>query len=216
MSIILACAKYERANGRCGRHAVCFEIQIGQPRCICEPGYDNHEHDVGCRRKNPCNDYDCSAVENSQCFVRNEEPMCVCSNNYEPHENDGEGGIYSQRSNHYFENTASVVCIPTVLCHDDVDCGLNKECHEMKENNGLPQAYCLCSDGYTDGNDINDQVLLEDTDSLTCGNLDECSNPNLNLCHRSEYCTDTVGSYTCTCREGYKVMPVTIVAVLNL
>ena len=33
--------------------------------------------------------------------------------------------------------------------------------------------------------------------------IDECADATLNNCDVNAFCTDTVGSYTCTCNTGY-------------
>ena len=33
--------------------------------------------------------------------------------------------------------------------------------------------------------------------------FDECEIDDLNNCHENAQCTDTVGSYTCSCNPGY-------------
>ena len=33
--------------------------------------------------------------------------------------------------------------------------------------------------------------------------LDECANDSLNDCHDNATCSDTEGSYTCMCKDGY-------------
>jgi len=33
--------------------------------------------------------------------------------------------------------------------------------------------------------------------------VDECSNETLNNCHENATCTDTIGSYNCSCDEGF-------------
>ena len=48
-------------------------------------------------------------------------------------------------------------------------------------------------------------VELENTDDLVCEDYNECENTNQNTCHRTEDCTDTIGSYICACKDGYKV-----------
>jgi hypothetical protein len=50
-----------------------------------------------------------------------------------------------------------VKCVPVIMCHDGVDCGENKICHEELNEINVPTAYCVCDTGYTDGTDINDQ-----------------------------------------------------------
>ena len=38
---------------------------------------------------------------------------------------------------------------------------------------------------------------------MTCSDIDECSNDTLNNCHDNATCTDTVGSFECSCEEGF-------------
>jgi hypothetical protein len=42
-----------------------------------------------------------------------------------------------------------------------------------------------------------------EADGVPCVNVDECANATLNTCSQHATCTDTVGSYNCTCDEGY-------------
>jgi len=41
-----------------------------------------------------------------------------------------------------------------------------------------------------------------DTDGLSCVDIDECENEADN-CHVNANCTNTIGSFTCQCKEGY-------------
>ncbi|XP_055995560.1 fibulin-1-like isoform X2 [Ostrea edulis] len=47
-----------------------------------------------------------------------------------------------------------------------------------------------CVDGYTFKNG-------------KCKNVNECLNPKLNACHKDAECSDTDGSYTCRCKQGF-------------
>ena len=38
---------------------------------------------------------------------------------------------------------------------------------------------------------------------MTCSDIDECFNDTLNNCHDNATCTDTVGSFECSCEEGF-------------
>ena len=71
------------------------------------------------------------------------------------------GGVYAERFNHMFYNTDNVVCNPVIPCHGLVDCGTNKECHELPNAAGLPEAFCLCREGFSDGVDENDQARVQ-------------------------------------------------------
>lgn len=39
---------------------------------------------------------------------------------------------------------------------------------------------------------------------FTCfADIDECKDSTLNNCMKKEYCTNTLGNYTCSCPDGY-------------
>ncbi|XP_064384249.1 uncharacterized protein LOC135333252 isoform X3 [Halichondria panicea] len=81
------------------------------------------------------------------------------------------------------------------FCEEDRDGCLDIQCFKGTDCTDIPapEAGARCSTcplGYT-GN------------SLTCLDIDECS-LNANLCH--QICTNTDGSYTCECNEGYQLM----------
>ncbi|MEE6508622.1 hypothetical protein FKM82_022050 [Ascaphus truei] len=50
---------------------------------------------------------------------------------------------------------------------------------------------CLCSSGYTE------------TSGNICVDVDECSNPDLNMCHPLATCMNNIGSYSCQCPIDY-------------
>ena len=38
---------------------------------------------------------------------------------------------------------------------------------------------------------------------LSLPDINECGNETLNDCHPNALCNNTIGSYTCTCKDGY-------------
>lgn len=52
--------------------------------------------------------------------------------------------------------------------------------------------YCLCNKGYR-----------LDNNNRTCQDINECKEGDINPCHHQ--CTNLVGSYKCSCRDGYKL-----------
>ena len=49
---------------------------------------------------------------------------------------------------------------------------------------------------------ISDSVKVTNA-SLFFTDIDECANPSKNNCSSNANCTDTIGSYDCTCEIGY-------------
>ncbi|KAF4108061.1 hypothetical protein G5714_010820 [Onychostoma macrolepis] len=45
--------------------------------------------------------------------------------------------------------------------------------------------------------------IIEEVTNLVVQDVDECAAPQLNSCSPHAYCTNTVGSHTCTCHPGY-------------
>jgi hypothetical protein len=62
----------------------------------------------------------------------------------------------------------------------------------------------VCDSGYSGSGDVVcEAVQDQDTPvftSVTCSNVNECLD---DPCHAQASCADTVGSYTCTCNDGY-------------
>ncbi|XP_053439657.1 adhesion G protein-coupled receptor E5 isoform X5 [Nycticebus coucang] len=92
---------------------------------------------------------------------------------------------------------------PTGTCDDinectspgGVDCGKFADCQNVEGS-----YYCSCIPGYglTSGAES-----FQNKSENTCQDMDECSSRQ-HLCHKSAVCVNTVGSYTCHCRPGWK------------
>ncbi|EDO48381.1 predicted protein, partial [Nematostella vectensis] len=62
-------------------------------------------------------------------------------------------------------------------------CSASVPCHP----GDLPSMHrCVCPPGFT---------------GIQCDDIDECTNAS--ACHVNAACTNTPGSYTCTCKQGY-------------
>lgn len=46
-------------------------------------------------------------------------------------------------------------------------------------------------------------IILKTSKSICSTDNDECSNSTLNNCHLYSVCTDTVGSFSCSCDNGF-------------
>ncbi|XP_059295390.1 wall-associated receptor kinase 2-like, partial [Lycium ferocissimum] len=82
----------------------------------------------------------------------------------------------------------SLTCIDA-RTSEDYACRENSEC--VDSDTGLRGYRCSCNEGY-EGNPY-----------LSPGgqDIDECADPNINSCEKS--CTNTPGSYNCSCPNGY-------------
>lgn len=74
--------------------------------------------------------------------------------------------------------------LPTVECHGKCD-PFNQICID---------GVCHCKDGF----------ISPSGRGGRCQDIPECNNKAWNNCHRHAYCTEKLGGYTCTCKEGYE------------
>ncbi|XP_059666606.1 wall-associated receptor kinase 5-like [Cornus florida] len=74
----------------------------------------------------------------------------------------------------------------------DYSCGRNSYC--TKRNDDVIGYECSCSQGYQ-GN-----PYLENG----CQDIDECEDPSIEICPKGAICVNTVGSYSCKCKPGYR------------
>jgi len=83
-----------------------------------------------------------------------------------------------------------------LVCTDYDECGTNGSvCGPGVDTCSLTSVggyECSCVTGYSPSSDL-----------LICEDIDECSNSTLNTCSADATCSNTDGSYNCTCNAGY-------------
>ncbi|XDB52649.1 hypothetical protein ABFV05_006265 [Capra hircus] len=79
-----------------------------------------------------------------------------------------------------------------------VDCGSSADCQNTEG-----RYYCTCSPGYEP---VSGPAVFRNESENTCRDKDECSSGE-HRCHNSTICVNTVGSYTCHCRQGWVPRP---------
>ncbi|XP_045406776.1 adhesion G protein-coupled receptor E5 isoform X4 [Lemur catta] len=94
----------------------------------------------------------------------------------------------------------------TVSCDDinecapptKVFCGKLADCQNVEGS-----YYCTCSPGYAPTSGV--KTFYNESEN-TCQDVDECGSGQ-HRCHTSTVCINTVGSYKCRCRPGWKPKP---------
>ena len=97
------------------------------------------------------------------------------------------------------------------MCADIDECSLGLDsCVENADCTDTEGSYtCMCSSGYT-GDGLSSctgklnaiQCYSPLLDQMLFSDIDECD-LGTDMCHQQATCTDTDGSYSCTCNSGY-------------
>ncbi|XP_064617045.1 latent-transforming growth factor beta-binding protein 4-like [Liolophura sinensis] len=204
MTVLMESLDVDECNGDnlCSANADC-DNTVGSYICTCKDGY--HGNGSQCEDINECDEAPCG--------------LRVCQNSV---------GLYTclnQCVNGYRLNFPFGGCLDVDECNGDNLCSANADC-----DNIVGSYTCTCKDGYH-GNgsqceDINEcdedpcglRVCQNSVGSYTCLNqcvsgfrlkdlfvgcldVDECNGDN--LCSANADCDNTVGSYICTCKDGY-------------
>ncbi|XP_012496851.1 PREDICTED: CD97 antigen [Propithecus coquereli] len=106
----------------------------------------------------------------------------------------------------FVSSSEEIFTDPTVTCDDinecapptKVFCGKLADCQNVEGS-----YYCTCSPGYAP---TSGPKTFHSENENTCQDVDECSSGQ-HRCHPSTVCTNTVGSYRCRCRPGWKPKP---------
>uniref|UniRef100_A0A8D2DYY3 Adhesion G protein-coupled receptor E1 n=1 Tax=Sciurus vulgaris TaxID=55149 RepID=A0A8D2DYY3_SCIVU len=108
-------------------------------------------------------------------------------------------GSYSCRCTVGFRPKAGApVCGDVNECADTTVCPAYATC-----TNTLGSYYCTCKRGFLSSNG---QSQFTDPEGSTCEDVDECfQDPS--ACGPNSFCTNTPGSYSCSCTAGFRPLP---------
>ena len=99
-----------------------------------------------------------------------------------------------------------------VILYSDIDecsasqdnCHINASCSNTEGSYGCQCVPGFTGDGFTcSSNKYNKVPWCQHHTDLYSPDIDECADSNLNNCSLNANCSDSIGSYDCTCSAGY-------------
>jgi Hint module/Calcium-binding EGF domain len=158
-------------------------------KCGCLPGYNAVLPDATelkdpvplewrplmCLPRDACVDFVCH--EDATCIVSSTTTaVCICNNNLV-----GDG----------IANCSPPVVVTKAPLPPRPACKVDSDCNKL-ERSVCVEGFCKCKAGFYQSNGKGH-----------CINENECAPGYPNDCHKHAFCTDTEGSYTCACKDGY-------------
>ncbi|PNI50995.1 ADGRE5 isoform 12, partial [Pan troglodytes] len=102
-----------------------------------------------------------------------------------------------------FSSFSEIITTPTETCDDINECATPSKvsCGKFSDCWNTEGSYdCVCSPGYEP---VSGAKTFKNESENTCQDVDECSSGQ-HQCDSSTVCFNTVGSYSCRCRPGWK------------
>ncbi|KAK7478693.1 hypothetical protein BaRGS_00030078, partial [Batillaria attramentaria] len=186
----------------------------GSYTCMCEEGYTLGESGTTCTQDaatvSLCSNAGCShgCKSSLDSSTGQRVPECICPDGYDLDPTDEKtcrdhdecqdnlctqrcfnynGGFACYCNRGYKLSDDKVTCERCPPLHYGINCELTCTCSGRFKACD-PVKGCICEDGWTG--------------SLCQEDVDECSNKT--ICSSDQICVNTIGSYECTCQDGYR------------
>ncbi|XP_067829248.1 adhesion G protein-coupled receptor E2-like isoform X2 [Heptranchias perlo] len=150
------------------------------------------------REHTPTRDQDC--IDGDDCDKNQPLAIRECGDNTECYNTQVRGrcsckdGYISTSGEIYFDKRTD--CVDINECDDDGElCGPNASCH-----NTVGSYYCSCNHGFESSGEIHFLALTK----TRCRDINECDDyDDAQLCGPNASCHNKVGSYDCSCNQGF-------------
>jgi hypothetical protein len=178
-------------TGGVGTGSFCVDFSPPEKfKCGCRTGYnallpdalDVTDHvpvdwrPLKCIPKDVCVDVVCH--EDATCNISSSNtPICICNDNLV-----GDG----------ITSCSPPPRKPPSPQEQSRSCKVDSDCSKLP-NSDCVESVCKCKNGF-----------YLSSGKGQCINENECADGFPNRCHRDAICTDTEGSYTCACKDGYQ------------
>ena len=197
-------------DNNCHDNAICTNT-YGSFTCQCQNGYTGNGITCNGKQLNYSIVKEFLSIDINECSSEGDNNChdnAICTNTY--------GNYTCQCQNGYTGNgiTCNGKQLNNSIVKEFLSIDIN-ECSSKGDNNCHDNAICTntygsytcqCESGYTgngttcNGKQLTNSIIKE----FLSIDVNECSNTGDNNCHENAICTNTYGSYTCQCQNGYK------------
>jgi len=214
----------------CDAEATCTNYPPGSFTCTCNPGYSGNGAIGNCTTVNECTDNLHNCDPQADCTDTEGSFDCTCIDGYyslnTPPGRSGDcldvNECLVDTDNDCHQNATCTNLVPpdrfSCACNagfvgDGLSCSIPDECADQTHNcdpraectkePGQTGFACNCTTGYTDVMTPDGLTFAALIPGLACTDIDECLiTPS--VCTDNALCTNTVGSYSCGCDDGFQ------------
>ncbi|CBY37716.1 unnamed protein product [Oikopleura dioica] len=191
----------------CDAEATCTNYPPGSFTCTCNAGYSGNGAIGNCTTVNECTDNLHNCDPQADCTDTEGSFDCTCIDGYYSLETPpGRSGDcldvneFSCACNAGFVGDGLTCSIPDECADQTHNCDPRAECTKEPGQTGFT---CNCTTGYTDVMTPDGLTFAALIPGLACTDIDECDiMPS--VCTDNALCTNTVGSYSCGCDDGFQ------------